>query len=48
VAKRIPVPSLHENLLTVKGGKKEEKEEKDERYYRVERRHGAFTRATTA
>jgi HSP20 family protein len=36
--------SLQENLLTVKGEKKQEKEEKDERYHRVERAYGAFTR----
>ncbi|HET8578054.1 MAG TPA: Hsp20/alpha crystallin family protein [Methylomirabilota bacterium] len=36
--------SLQENLLTVKGEKKLEKEEKDERYHRVERSYGAFTR----
>jgi HSP20 family protein len=37
--------SLQENLLTIKGEKKQEKEEKDERYHRVERTYGAFTRA---
>lgn len=37
--------SLQEQLLTVKGEKKLEKEEKDERYHRVERSYGAFTRA---
>ena len=36
--------SLQENLLTVKGEKRQEKEEKDERYHRVERSYGAFTR----
>jgi HSP20 family protein len=36
--------SLQENLLTIKGEKKQEKEEKDERYHRVERAYGAFTR----
>jgi HSP20 family protein len=35
---------LQENLLTVKGEKKQEKEEKDERYHRVERTYGAFAR----
>lgn len=40
--------SLQENLLTIKGEKrqeKEEKEEKDERYHRVERSYGAFARS---
>jgi len=37
--------SLQEQFLTIKGEKKLEKEEKDERYHRVERAHGAFTRA---
>ena len=37
--------SLQENLLTVKGEKKQEKEEKEERYHRVERTYGAFTRS---
>ena len=37
--------SLQENLLTIKGEKKQEKEEKDERHHRVERSYGAFTRA---
>ena len=36
--------SLQENILTVKGEKKQEKEDKDERYHRVERSYGAFTR----
>lgn len=34
--------SLQENLLTIKGEKKEEKEE---RYHRVERSYGAFARS---
>jgi HSP20 family protein len=34
--------SLQENLLTVKG---ERKEEKGEQYHQVERSHGAFTRS---
>jgi HSP20 family protein len=38
--------SLQENLLTIKGEKKQEKEEKDERHHRVERSYGAFTRST--
>jgi uncharacterized protein (DUF302 family) len=36
--------SLQENLLTIKGEKKQEREEKDERHHRVERSYGAFTR----
>ncbi|HUM16321.1 MAG TPA: Hsp20/alpha crystallin family protein [Candidatus Nitrosotalea sp.] len=36
--------SLQENLLTIKGEKKQEKEEKDERFHRVERSYGAFIR----
>jgi HSP20 family protein len=42
-AKEINV-SLQENLLTIRGEKRQEKVEKDERYHRVERSHGAFTR----
>lgn len=37
--------SLQEQLLTIKGEKKQEKEEKDEQYHRVERNYGAFTRS---
>jgi len=37
--------SLQENLLTVKGEKRQEKEDKDERYHRIERSYGAFTRS---
>jgi HSP20 family protein len=37
--------SLQEQVLTVKGEKKQEKEEKDEHYYRAERSYGAFARA---
>ncbi len=37
--------SLQEDLLTIKGEKKQEKEEKDERYHRVERSYGAFVRS---
>ncbi|HEX6081425.1 MAG TPA: Hsp20/alpha crystallin family protein [Methylomirabilota bacterium] len=37
--------SLQENLLTIKGEKRQEKEEKDERYHRVERSYGSFTRS---
>jgi HSP20 family protein len=37
--------SLQENLLTIKGEKRQEKEQKDERYHRVERNYGAFARS---
>jgi HSP20 family protein len=37
--------SLHDQVLTIKGEKLRETEEKDEKYYRVERSWGAFTRA---
>jgi HSP20 family protein len=37
--------SLQENLLTVKGERKQEKEEKGEQYHQVERSYGAFTRS---
>ena len=37
--------SLQDQLLTLKGEKKQEKEEKDEHYYRAERSYGAFVRA---
>jgi len=37
--------TLQENVLTVKGEKREEKESKDERYHRVERTYGAFARS---
>jgi len=43
-AKDIQV-SFQENLLTVKGERKQEKEEKDERHHVVERSYGAFTRS---
>lgn len=36
--------SLQENLLTIKGEKRQEKEEKDERFHRVERSYGSFIR----
>jgi HSP20 family protein len=36
--------SLEDQLLTLKGEKKQEKEEKDEHYYRSERSYGAFVR----
>src|SRR5215472_16863160 len=37
--------SLQENLLTIKGEKRQERDEKDERYHRVERNYGAFSRS---
>ena len=37
--------SLDEDLLTIKGEKKEEKESKDKRYHTIERRSGSFYRA---
>ena len=37
--------SLHEQVLTIKGEKKQEKEEKDEHYYGSERSYGASARA---
>ena len=37
--------SLQENLLTIKGEKRQDKEEKDEHYHRIERSYGAFTRS---
>jgi HSP20 family protein len=37
--------SLEENLLTIKGEKKEEKERKDKHYHTIERRSGSFYRA---
>jgi HSP20 family protein len=37
--------SLQENVLTITGEKRQEKEEKDERYHRVERSYGSFTRS---
>ena len=37
--------SLQENMLTIKGEKRQEKEDKDERYHRVERAYGAFARS---
>jgi hypothetical protein len=36
--------SLHDQFLTIKGEKKQEKEEKDEHYYRAERSYGVFVR----
>jgi HSP20 family protein len=37
--------SLQEQVLTIKGEKRQEKEEKDERYHRVERSYGRFARS---
>ncbi len=37
--------SLQEQVLTIKGEKRQEKEEKDEHYYRMERSYGAFARS---
>jgi len=37
--------SLHDNILTLRGERKQEKEEKDENYHRVERSYGAFVRS---
>jgi len=37
--------SLQDQVLTIKGEKRQEKEEKDEKYHRVERSWGAFTRS---
>jgi HSP20 family protein len=36
--------SLQESLLTITGEKRQEKEEKDERFHRMERSYGVFTR----
>lgn len=37
--------TLHDNVLTIKGEKKEEKEEKDVNVHRIERSYGVFERA---
>jgi len=37
--------TLQDNVLTVKGEKKEEITQKDERFYRLERTHGMFSRS---
>lgn len=37
--------NLTDNVLTIKGEKKEEKEQKDERRHVIERYHGAFERS---
>jgi HSP20 family protein len=37
--------SLQEQVLTIKGEKRQEKEEKDEHYFRMERSYGGFVRS---
>jgi HSP20 family protein len=37
--------SLENDMLTIKGEKKQEKEEKDENYHFIERSYGSFTRS---
>ena len=37
--------SIQENVLLIKGEKKEEQEEKGKNYYRMERRYGSFSRS---
>lgn len=37
--------SLNDDVLTIKGEKKQEKEEKEEGYHLVERNYGSFTRS---
>jgi len=37
--------SIQDNVLTLKGQKKQEKEEKDKNYHRVERSYGSFCRS---
>ena len=37
--------SLEDNLLTIKGERKEEREQKDKHYHTIERRSGSFYRA---
>ncbi len=39
--------SLQDNVLTIRGEKKQEKEEKNENYHRVERAYGMFQRSFT-
>jgi len=39
--------SIHDNVLTLKGEKKQEKEEKDANYHRIERSYGSFCRSFT-
>jgi HSP20 family protein len=37
--------SVQDNVLTLKGEKKQEKEEKDKNYHRIERNYGSFCRS---
>jgi HSP20 family protein len=37
--------SVQDNVLTLKGEKKQEKEEKDKNYHRIERSYGSFCRS---
>lgn len=37
--------SLQDHILTISGQRKQEEEEKDERFYRIERSYGVFTRS---
>jgi len=37
--------SLQDHVLTISGERKKEEEEKDERFYRLERSYGTFTRS---
>jgi HSP20 family protein len=37
--------SIQDNVLTLKGEKKQEKEEKDKNYHRIERNYGSFCRS---
>ncbi len=39
--------SVHDNMLTISGEKKESKEDKGEEYYHVERSYGSFRRELT-
>lgn len=39
--------TLHDNTLTIRGEKKEEKETKDSSYHRIERTYGSFQRSFT-
>jgi len=39
--------SIQDNVLTMKGEKKQEKEEKDANYHRIERSYGSFCRSFT-
>lgn len=37
--------SLQDHILTISGERKKDEEEKDERFYRIERSYGVFTRS---